>query len=1297
MSLRVPRIAQYDAGIVGHEAVEGARLIRTLVVLDPQPAFRAEGESVLDDIEVHAGSELRWTGQLRLRATRLLEAVRQRLAGDALILRPLTPMPIPDQHGVYSTELIALLRDRKRRKNVWNIALTGGYGSGKSSVLTAVRMSLRRRVVEISLSSLSDIGVQPDAAEEEVNNQIQKEIVKQLLYRERPSKVPGSRFRRISKLPFWRTVVISVLAGTVAGGVLWLTGWGAPLQLPPEREGERVWLLLGIGTAIAILTYLLQYLLHNRVRIDKLGTASTSVTLRTDGASGEESYFDKYLDEVVYFFEMTKRDIVIVEDLDRFENPAIYASLRALNTVLNTSRQLRRRPLHFIYAVRDSIFEDLATEFVTDELVPATDGTTSPRVQSSGPGVWQADLSLASPPTQRTKFFDLVIPIVPFITHRTSRDLLVKAMKKVDASVDAEVLSVVAKHITDMRLLLNIINEYRVFHARVLAPKKLEGLTPTGLFAMVAFKNTRLKDFELIRVGDSSLDRLYRVAREIIDAGLSDVSREIATLEEHSSPVAETQARAEQLGAELQALSERWLTRLGKSTRRIQFRIGDDFRATAEIVTPDFWASVIDGGTEIEVWGDSSDVFHIDGAGLRAELGASVPERWAAEEDTSWRKELQNARDQQRWLRSADFKQLTEPKWTLRHKESGIDFRKSFLTPLGDPLLINLIAQGHIDRNFHLYTSEFHGEVTSANAMNFLIQHTQAEAPSYRYELMQDEVTAVLREGGPEVFGSIGLFNLAIYNELLGTDNSRLDRNIKLLAWVRPAGVEFIDIYVAEGEYVGKLFHKLAPHWFGIFQYIANRPQDSLSEREALTLAAFEGADPDEEYPASDAVRDEIAAKYNKLRELTASENDPTRAIKMLQRLGVRLPSLKGLSPAATTAIIDARQYVITDENLRIALEDPDSIGLDTVFDASDVVFDHVIAHFDEYLSSIDGTTPPQYALQDINLLVDVMSAVERAEAGKSSEVLSRLPEGLRIDDLDGVPDNVMEVLAQGRRFDLTLHNVEIYIDARSIDQPLARFLSSEPAINANGAEPAEQEAMAAQLIDEKQLTVETRVLLANSLTRAPIAINKISTREPELIKSLVQKGLVADDPNTFAALDNAGEAQVAFIIGSTKASGYFNQLTPSAEVLKALLCDDSVDDEVKSQIANGLPATPQKATSEVLEALAAWSISTSTMLPPEAVQIIQSSSVSTASKAAILDLNAEALPAAEVLAHLQELSSPYPDLLQRSTRPVDLPLVPHIDNVLMILQSDNFGPVSSWDQVGEVTRVWMRHPPRES
>lgn len=1277
----------------------------TLEVPNTHPAFRLEGENVSrDHIETSPESKPPRPRWIRQQIASLLRFLHRGSAARAqlLVLRPLTPTPVPDQHALYSNELIGLLRNRKRRRNVWNIALSGSYGSGKSSILAAVRRRLNRRVVEISLSSLSDIGVQPKATEEEINNHIQKEIVKQLLYRERPSRVPGSRFRRISRLPFWRTVGISVIAGVIVAGAFWLTGWGAPLQLPPAREGERIWLLAGIGLVVVVLASILQVLLHNRVRIDKLGTASTSVTLKTDGPGGEDSFFDKYLDEVVYFFEMTRRDIVIIEDLDRFENPAIYASLRALNTVLNTSRQLHRRPVHFIYAVRDSIFEDLTRPKQPDD---SSDGQKVPEAltpsPSDKPGVWQANPTLSSPATQRTKFFDLVVPIVPFITYRTSRDLLVREMEKFDTSVSTDVLSVVAKHVTDMRLLLNIVNEYRVFHARILAPNRLRGLTPDGLFAMIAYKNTRLEDFELIRVGNSSLDRLYREARKLIDTGLTEVADEITSLEERSAPIAETQARATHLGTALQAIAERWLPRFDKSKQNIQFRIDGQFRTTAEIGTPEFWASVIDQPTDIEVWeGSNADAFHIDAAGLRAELGAIVPTSWAAENDAEWRQNLQTAREQQRWLRSADFHELTEPKRPLHHDGQEVKFQEGYLDPLNDPLLIELIADGHIDRNFHLYVSEFHGDVTSANAMNFLIQHVQAEFPSYRYELKHDkgldEVTAVLHEGGPEVFGSVGLFNLSIYDRLLGTTDDRLDRNIKLLAWARPAGIEFIDIYATEGQHKEQLFHRLAPHWPEVFTNIAERSGSTPNEQAALTLAAFEGANPDEEYPAPDTIREQIAAQYNELRELTNKDSDPARAIKMLQRLGVRLPTLEGLSPAATTGIVTARQYIVTAENLRIALVDAEDVGLDTIFRTSDVVFDHVIAHFDEYLSVLDKSAPPLESLQDATVLVDIMSAVERAKPGTSIEILTRLPETLRIEDLTDVPENVMEVLAQGKRFVITLQNVNTYVSVRSLDEPLTRFLESEPRVDADAAEPAEQEALAAQLLNEMQLTVEARIQLAKSITQTPIPIAKISAREPELIQSLVEEGLILDDPTTFTALNKSGDCQVAFIIGSTEVGTFFDQLTPSAAVLEQLLRNEAIDTDIKRQIAALLPQTPQNATQEVVEALADWATSTSTPLSPDTVQAVQSSPGSVPSRAAILNLSAPELTPNDVLTYVQQLAEPYSKLLERSTKPVDLPSTPNMDLVLEVIRADGSGPVSKWEPIGEITRVWMRHPPKE-
>lgn len=1209
-------------------------------------------------------------------------------------LRALTPEPVAQQHGLYSTELVALLRNRKRRRNVWNIALTGSYGSGKSSVLASVRTELPRKVVEISLSSLSDIGVQADADEEETNNLIQKEIVKQLLYRERTSKLPGSRFRRISRLPLWRTILVSALIGAAAAGLLWLTGLGAPLDLPPERESERLFLLLAIGASIAILAVALQALLHNRVRVDKLGTASASVTLKTDSAGEDGSFFDKYLDEIVYFFEKTRRTILVIEDLDRFQNPAIYGSLRALNTILNTSRQLHRRPVHFIYAVRDSIFEDLTkTPSPVAEPPQKKEPARPDPVEKSE--VWQAHSSLSNPPTQRTKFFDLVVPIVPFITHQNSRDLLVKEMEKVDSSVSIDVLSIVAKHVTDMRLLLNIINEYRVFQTRVLVPKKLRGLTPSKLFAMVTFKNTRLTDFELIRVGDSSLDRLYRVSREIIDNGLTEVADEIAAVETQADPVAETIARAEQLGTALQTLSERWLPRLNHQPQNLQFSINGNVQATTEISTSDFWEGVIDKGAVVGVLASSTEVFKIDAAGLRAELGTVVPARWAVQKQKAHTAELQRLRGLQQWLRSADFHSLTDPRRELHRKDNTeVDFRTTYVEALADPLLENLILDGHIDRNYHLYMSEFHGQVASADAMSFLIQHVRTEDPSYRYPLKPEEVEAVLREGGSGVFNSTGLFNIAVYdNTLLKTSDTRLERNLKLLSWVRPSGTEFIEAYIAEGKHREQLFGRLAPLWNDIFVFISEQAEDKITP---LAIAALEGVDLATEYPVPETVREHIATNYDKIRNLTEDTREPTRTVEVLQHLGVRLPSLRTMSPTALQEIIAARLYRVTAENLRIVLDGADEIGIDRVFEAGHDVSDHVLAHFDEYLIALDDTNPPEPSLRNMDSLIEIMTAVEASEPGESMQLLTRLPKDAKVQDLISVPDSLKTLLAQAQRFELNLPNVNAYVETCTIDEALVNFLETQPSINARDASVEQQELLASQLVNDTALTVGSRLNLAKSIAHTPISISRISAREPELISGLMQAGLLVEDPNTFAALSTSPEAQVAFIVNSTDAENYFTQLSLTPAVLALLLRNDHVRDGIKTLIVNGLPQAPQNATDEVLEAAVEWATTSSTPLPHDTARLVQQGGVATPLKASMLNLSASQWATDELVGYIQQLPSPYRDLLKRGTTAVDLPADPDFESALQKLKTDQAGAVTSWRRVDDFTRVWRQRPRKE-
>lgn len=73
--------------------------------------------------------------------------------------------------------------------------------------------------------------------------------------------------------------------------------------------------------------------------------------------TANDSIFNKNMDEIVYFFEETKYRFVFFEDLDRLENSMIFVHLRELNKILN-NYELIKKPIVFIYAIKDDIFAD---------------------------------------------------------------------------------------------------------------------------------------------------------------------------------------------------------------------------------------------------------------------------------------------------------------------------------------------------------------------------------------------------------------------------------------------------------------------------------------------------------------------------------------------------------------------------------------------------------------------------------------------------------------------------------------------------------------------------------------------------------------------------------------------------------------------------------------------------------------------------------------------------------------------------------------------------------------------------
>lgn len=81
----------------------------------------------------------------------------------------------------------------------------------------------------------------------------------------------------------------------------------------------------------------------------------------------DDSYFDKYLNEVLYLFENADADVIVFEDMDRFNANRIFERLREVNTLANIQLQKEdKKVLRFFYLLRDVfLYPKIGQSFLT--------------------------------------------------------------------------------------------------------------------------------------------------------------------------------------------------------------------------------------------------------------------------------------------------------------------------------------------------------------------------------------------------------------------------------------------------------------------------------------------------------------------------------------------------------------------------------------------------------------------------------------------------------------------------------------------------------------------------------------------------------------------------------------------------------------------------------------------------------------------------------------------------------------------------------------------------------------------
>lgn len=414
-------------------------------------------------------------------------------------------------------ESIQALRWAIENPNVKNIALSGPYGSGKSSVIQSYlkeydvpkryskwymkwyyqgvgKIPFLERfipkssecVLQISLATFGEKNLNKDNKKEE----LQRGILKQLFYKVNASKIPLSRYRKLQHISGIKYVIASIMVGLfiLAGAYVvfpeatysFLIGYWK--EIGKLERIRRVVALLGMLGGVS---YLLR-VCTSRFRIKSIAVGD----ITAEGMNlSEESILDQNLDEIVYFFEKTKYNLVFIEDLDRFNNTEIFTNLRELNDTLNNYEVLKKRgKITFVYAVKDELFK--------------------------------VD-------TERTKFFDFIVPVIPYMNETNSDQVMNDLLKIGDQyeprkeeeqhEISKEYVKQIYPYIGDMRLLINTINEFWVYK-RILKKDTQDKLNDEKMMSLMIYKNSCPQDFAALEeekgVVKEAFEQKERLIRE---------------------------------------------------------------------------------------------------------------------------------------------------------------------------------------------------------------------------------------------------------------------------------------------------------------------------------------------------------------------------------------------------------------------------------------------------------------------------------------------------------------------------------------------------------------------------------------------------------------------------------------------------------------------------------------------------------------------------------------------------------------------------------------------------------------
>lgn len=487
------------------------------------------------------------------------------------------------------------------------------------------------------------------------------------------------------------------------------------------------------------------------------------------------------------FFQVTDYNVVIIEDLDRFGTPNIFLKLRELNQLINESKIVGRH-ITFIYAIKDDIFKD----------------------------------------EERTKFFDFIITVIPVINPSNSKDKLKSALDAKGCGNDDirdEDLSEMAFFIQDMRILTNIVNEYKQYRDKLCEASDFQ-LNKTKLLGMIVYKNYYPQDFALLHRRDGKIYKCISSKSNFISLALKAVEESENALSEKEQ-IFKQDANLSKTDLRRLFLFKLW-TKL--SYKPFSVYIKDDYYSFEQIAKDEVFFDNLLTTNQISYQyyygygGPASTTQTIDFKQIDNEINYSKRIELIENGSTYFSKERRRIQQEKIKAKSLRLKDLIK-----KYKLGETDKYKSFgLTPMMNVF----VRRGYLDEDYYDYISYFYEGMVSLSDRELLLSMKIEEGQSYEYHI--DKIENFVKELKDYMFESDAILNIDLL-DYLASHNVQSDKfeHVMMRLERDKAPLQFLSQYYSEGKQQGMVFKhfiECTNSWNNIISWNNSAEKDNLIE-----------------------------------------------------------------------------------------------------------------------------------------------------------------------------------------------------------------------------------------------------------------------------------------------------------------------------------------------------------------------------------------------------------------------------------------------------------------------------------